>query len=83
MKKPEQKENKRRGGSVITSGSKLPPVHSKHALPQNLSMNPVSAQDEGLVSILHEYFMKNNYLETLDSFQKECCKPAKVTSKSH
>ena len=65
MKKTEQKENKRRGASGTGSSSKLPPVHSKRTMPQNLSMNSVSLQEEGLVSILHEYFMKNNYMDTL------------------
>ena len=44
-------------------------------------MNAISQQEEGLVSILHEYFMKNNYLDTLDSFQRDCCKAAKVPAK--
>jgi hypothetical protein len=57
-------------------------VHSKHSLPQNLSLNSVSLQEEGLVSILHEYFMKNNFLDTLDSFQKECCRPTKAPPKN-
>lgn len=82
MKKTEQKENKKRGASETGSSSKLPPVNSKRTLPQNLSLNSVSQQEEGLVSILHEYFMKNNYMETLESFQKDCCKPLKVPVKN-
>jgi len=45
-------------------------------------MNSVSQQEEGLVSILHEYFMKNNFMDTLDTFQKECCKPTKTSVKN-
>lgn len=83
MKKPEMKENKKRGVSEAGSSTKLPPVHTKHAMAQNnFSMNAVPAQEEGLVSILHEYFMKNNFMETLESFQKDVCKPTKQT-RSH
>jgi hypothetical protein len=31
----------------------------------NFSINASTHQDEGLISVLHEYFIKNNYMETL------------------
>ena len=63
MKRAEHKENKqKRGISEVGSSSKLPPVHSKHSVPANPTLNSVSLQEEGLVSVLHEYFMKNNFM---------------------
>lgn len=82
MKRNDFKENKKRGASEVASSTKLPPVNSKQAVPANFTLNAVSQQDEGLISILHEYFIKNNYLETLESFQKDCCKPMKLNSKN-
>lgn len=82
MKRNDFKENKKRGASEVASSTKLPPVNSKQAVPANFTLNAVSQQDEGLISILHEYFIKNNYLDTLESFQKDCCKPMKLNSKN-
>jgi len=62
MKKTELKENKKRGSSEASSSMKLPPVNSKHTIASNLSLNALAQQEEGLISILHEYFIKNNYL---------------------
>ena len=53
MKKNDLKENKKRGGSEIVSNTKLPPVNQKSPISYNLSLNAVSQQEEGLVSLLH------------------------------
>ena len=34
------------------------------------------------MGILHEYFMKNNYLETLESFQRDCCRQNRLSSRN-
>jgi hypothetical protein len=57
-------------------------VNARQAVQANLSLNASSQQEEGLVSILHEYFMKNNYIETLEAFQRDCCRQTKPNARS-
>ena len=52
-------------------------MNPRQAVQANFSLNASSQQEEGLVSILHEYFMKNNYVETLEAFQRDCCRQVK------
>lgn len=53
-------------------------MNLRQAVQANLSLNAASQQEEGLISILHEYFMKSNYNETLEAFQRDCCRQTKA-----
>ena len=53
MKKNDFKENKKRGASEVSSSTKLPPVNPRQAVLANFTLNAVSQQEEGLISILH------------------------------
>ena len=53
MKRINVKENKKRGVSEAGSSSKLPPVNPKQSINANPSLNAISSQEEGLVSVLH------------------------------
>ena len=68
---------RRRGGS----STKLPPVNPKQTVPLNFALNSLSQQEESLVGVLHEYFMKNN-LETLESFQRDCCRQNRLNARN-
>jgi hypothetical protein len=72
MKRTEQKENRKRVNSQSNS-QKLPPLNKKaNALDKPASLGAISHQDEGIVGLLSEYFIKNNFISTLDCFQRDC-----------
>ena len=72
MKRNDQKENRKRVNSQ-SAIQKLPPLNKKNAVPDKpTNLGAISHQDEGIVGLLTEYFIKNNFITTLDSFQREC-----------
>ena len=55
------------------ASQKLPPLNKKAVgNDKSPSLGNISHQDEGIVGLLSEYFIKNNFLSSLDSFQREC-----------
>lgn len=51
---------------------KLPPLNKKQLVNDKPSLTNITHQDEGIIGLLYEYFIKNNFMDTLDSFQRDC-----------
>lgn len=47
-----------------------------------MNINVSSYQDEGLITLIQEYLLKNNLFDTLEIFQKDCLKGFKQSAKS-
>lgn len=82
MRKNDFKENKKTNNNNNGgSSTKLPPVNKKINQNQNVTLNTSNYQDQGLIGLMHEYFIKNNFFDTLDIFQRDCLKGFKANTK--
>jgi len=51
-------------------------------IPTKLGINTASYQDDGLITLIQEYMIKNNLFDSLEMFQRDCLKGFKQSVKS-
>lgn len=85
MKRKQAKQNKASSNKQISSATKLPAISNKKPLsmiPTKLGINTASYQDDGLITLIQEYMIKNNLFDSLEMFQRDCLKGFKQSVKS-